>query len=135
MVGHFFVTFIFVMAFLAVASVFLWQYIAKLHSRFSASIIAIILTGAALAALVLYGADFRGLVDSPFFTPAFYGSMAGLSWLFMFLLAFPILVPLAICVFLGRRLRPVDKKKPATQHHLAATQITRRTFLKGEASP
>ena len=137
--GNFFIVFMIVMSCLAVVSTILWQYISRLNSKARASVIAIVLTLASVGALVFYGSSFVGLIDTAFFTPAFYAAMSGLSWLFMFFLIFPVLLILAIVVFFVRYFcrhragRSLRKSDTGTQETGRGT-ISRRTFLKGAAT-
>ena len=65
----------------------------------------------AVGELAYYGSLFPQWITSPWKTVLFYGALASLSWLFIFLLAFPVLVLGAIGVFFWRK-EPRFLEKP-----------------------
>ena len=88
----------------------------------------------AVGELAYYGSLFPQWITSPWKTVLFYGALASLSWLFIFLLAFPVLVLGAIGVFFWRKEHRFLEKPQEKIHQQLPNQLSRRTFLKGAAA-
>ena len=122
------------MSCLAVISTLLWLYISKLQRKWKITGISLTITLAALAGLIFYGANFKNLLETDLFTPAFAAAMVSLSWLFQYFLAFPVLLILAILVSIIRRKPPLSRGGASQGEAEGAPSMTRRTFLKGVAA-
>ena len=126
MKGQFFITFMVGMSCIAVCSILLWQYIRRQSNKAGALFGAAAVSMIAIGELWLYGADYITISTSSWFPFFFYGAMASLSWLFMFLLAFPVLLAGAIGCFIYR----LFHAHPCRSSNRVSKGMSRRTFLK-----
>lgn len=140
MKGPFFINFMIIMSCICVGSAVLWNYIC--HRRHWKAWIAVVIVATGIAGVVLayYGRVFPEVQGSPEGLMLMYGALGGISWFFMFFLAFPILVAAAIVVCI---VRLMQKRKRHRHRHAAAETspapsgqgpvISRRSFLRGVA--
>jgi len=132
MKGQFFITFMIGMSCIAVCSVLLWQYIRRQNNKAGTLFGVTAVSMVAIGELWLYGADYITISTSSWFSPLFYGAMASLSWLFMFLLAFPVLLAGAVGCFIYRLFH--TDGHPCKASNCVSKGMSRRTFLKGMAA-
>lgn len=133
MKGLFFINFMIVMSCIAVLSLVLWNYIRQTSHKLASIAGGLAVTLIAIGELAYYGIFFPQWITSPLRGVLWYGALASLSWLFMFWIAFPVLLLTAVGVFIWRkkyqRYRPKDELMEADLQ--PAAQVSRRTFLKG----
>ncbi|WP_234984907.1 metallophosphoesterase [Megasphaera cerevisiae] len=123
------------MSCIAVFSIALWNYMFRSSRKVLVACAAVSVTIIAAGELAYYSTAFPEL-ENVFHPVLFYGSLAALSWLFMFFFAFPVLLIGAICCFFIRMLRPRHRPetKERKENTAAARTVTRRTFIKGTAA-
>ncbi len=137
MKGLFFINFMIVMSCVAVFSLVLWNYIVQTSRKWAVVVGGLAVTLVAVGELAYYGMLFPQWISSPWKGVLFYGALASLSWLFIFWLAFPVLLLGAIGVFFWRKKhRPREQTNRRTQTAAVRlqSQVSRRTFLKGAAA-
>lgn len=139
MKGLFFINFMIVMSCVAVFSLVLWNYIMRTSRKLAVVVGGLAVTLVAVGELAYYGMLFPQWISSPWKGVLFYGALASLSWLFIFLLAFPVLLLGALGVCIWRRTHRSCKREEQDHRIQAAAvrpqlQVSRRTFLKGAAA-
>lgn len=137
MKGLFFINFMIVMSCVAVFSLMLWNYIMQTSHKWAGIIGGLAATLVAVGELAYYGVLFPQWIGSPWKDVLFYGALASISWLFIFWLAFPVLLLGAIGVFFWRkkhRLYEQTGRRIQTAAVCSQLQVSRRTFLKGAAA-
>ena len=140
MKGPFFINFLVVMCCIAAVSILLWLFIARPRHKTKIFFGGMVLTAMALGCIAWYGAEFgyfSSYLEGWF---GFYGSLTALSWLFVFLLALPILLLAAFfCALyrLGKRVREVpisdqtaSLSREVPEGRWVSRGMTRREFLK-----
>lgn len=137
MKGLFFINFMIVMSCAAVFSLVLWNYIMQTSRKWAVVVGGLAVTLVAVGELAYYGILFPQWLGSPWKGVLFYGALASLSWLFIFWLAFPVLLLGALGVFFWRKThrhceQAAHETQPAAVH--PHQQVSRRTFLKGAAA-
>lgn len=137
MKGLFFINFMIVMSCAAVFSLVLWNYIMQTSRKWAVVVGGLAVTLVAVGELAYYGILFPQWIGSPWKGVLFYGALASLSWLFIFWLAFPVLLLGALGVFFWRKThrhceQAACETQPAAVH--PHQQVSRRTFLKGAAA-
>lgn len=137
MKGLFFINFMIVMSCVAVFSLVLWNYIMQTSRKWAVIVGGLAVTLIAVGELAYYGVLFPQWIDSPWKDVLFYGALVSLSWLFIFWLAFPVLLLGALGVFFWRKMHRSCRQADYTIQHAAICsqqQVSRRTFLKGAAA-
>lgn len=135
MKGLFFINFMIVMSCAAVFSLVLWNYIMQTSRKWAVVVGGLAVTLVAVGELAYYGILFPQWLGSPWKGVLFYGALASLSWLFIFWMAFPVLLLGALGVFFWRKThRHCEQAAHETQPAAAHPQVSRRTFLKGAAA-
>lgn len=120
------------MSMLSVLSILLWQYIGRYNKKLFSGAAGLAVTMAAIGVLWYYGNHYAAIAATTGLPTWFLGAKASLSWLFMFLLAFPILLIGAAGCSIYRLYKYFSKKE--RPQPVVSTGISRRTFLKGTAA-
>ncbi len=137
MKGLFFINFMIVMSCAAVFSLILWNYIMQTSRKWAVVVGGLAVTLVAVGELTYYGVLFPQWIGSPWKDVLFYGALASLSWLFLFWLAFPVLLLGALGVFCWRKAHRSGRQADCAVQRAAVCphrQVSRRTFLKGAAA-
>lgn len=123
---------------IAALSIVLWNYINRTNHKLAVFAAAMAGTIVSVACLCYYGNTFPDFMNDLAAEFWMYSSLASLGWLFMFLLALPVLLIFAIgCTgyrfiqWIRRRSRHDLEKEPEDDN---GKTMSRRTFLKGAAA-
>jgi predicted MPP superfamily phosphohydrolase len=130
MKGHFLIVFMVLMSTIAMLAMMLWQCMHRRGRKLLMFCSGIAVTVAATGILGLYGQNFSYLADGILKGTLFYGSLASLIWMFMFLLALPFLLVGAIAS-LGELIAERFVPAPVEANHAV---ISRRKFLRRTAT-
>ncbi|MCH4179225.1 MAG: metallophosphoesterase [Megasphaera sp.] len=122
-----------------VLAVVLWNFINRTNHKLAVFTAAMAGTAVAVGCLCYYGNAFPYFTDGEAAIGWMYGSLASLGWLFMFILALPVLVVTAVGCAIYRgiqwiRRRLQHKKNPPAVAVPVSGTMSRRTFLKGAAA-
>ncbi len=126
-----FITFMTFISVVSVVSLILWSYIRQCSRKIAVVAAGFSLTMAAALELVYYGMMFPALRHTALFKPLYYGSLASLSWMVMFLICLPILLVVAAGCAVWRVAHRHGRQQETASLPAQAGGMTRRTFLKG----
>lgn len=128
--GMFFLLFMIVLSLFSVGTIILWNYIRR-GNRYMAKIaMGLAVTVVACGELSLYGTAYQNMEPSFWLDIIHGGALASVSWLMAFLLAFPVILVVAIMVAIARLFRaPQKDRADQSQIPVQATGLSRRKFL------